>query len=51
MGIIPFVVLLYQRGFLVYQTRILNLNRLYKISADGVFDIDNRTPSHLVSNS
>ena len=31
--------------------RILNLHRLSKISSDGVFDRDNRTSSHLVSNS
>ena len=32
-------------------SRILNLYRLSKISWDGFFDIDNRTSSHLVSNS
>ena len=30
---------------------VLNLYRLPKISADGIFDMDGRTSSHLVSNS
>ena len=32
-------------------SRILNFDRLSKMSSDGFFGIDNRTSSHLVSNS
>ena len=32
-------------------SRILNLYRLSKISSDGIFDMDSKTSSHLVSNS
>ena len=32
-------------------SRILNLYRLSKKTSDGIFDVDNRTSSHLVPNS
>ena len=37
--------------FCWWVSRILNLYRLSKTSSEGIFDIDNRTSSHLVSNS